>query len=849
MRTEPAADDAGASALDPTLPRRGTARLGSSRRQQRTAADAAAPATAPVVQVTPVDSREAAATSGWERYRLAQQLGQGGMGRVMLAEDPTLRREIAVKLLLRSTPETQRAFIEEAQITGQLQHPNIVPIHELGIDPRGLPYLTMKRVAGRTLREIIEAAAARKTRWQDNAGEFLDIFGKVCDALSYAHSRGVIHRDLKPDNVMVGEFGEVLLMDWGLAKPQGGDDMPRGRAVRSDRRDESPDITQDGDVFGTPAYMPPEQARGDADRIDHRSDIFSLGGILYSLLTLQTPYRGASPMQTVAMAADRQLVPPRKRAPERGIPKELAAIVMMAMAAEPAKRYRNVADLKADVLAYLANLPIRARRDPLLTRLTKLAKRHPTAAMSGTLTMVFGLIVALLILQLGAADREKQQATALAEAESRRADAEAARAVAQRAQADEARKNEQLQAEVARVEKERADELSRDITTYLDADTKRAADELAAMCSKSQFWGALEDILTPAQVERMAHAADQLITLQTLLKKEPKAEYYLMRGLIRSCRGELAGAIEDATMALQIRPDYMEALALRASVRLVQKDGAGALDDINAAIRLQPDSYVLIFNRGQVFAQAGNTTSALADFGRVLELMPDSPAKATVHTRHGEMLSAAGQERAALADYERAVALRPDAHAWYNRGLAHHILGEGEQALADYNEAVRLDPDHIEARENRAGVLMEFGDTAAALADMEEALRRGSTSRDDMLNGARAARRSGSAAAALEQYDMVVLFWPNTLDAWIERASLRSARGDHAGALADFGEAIGLQPDARTYSLRAVEHLRNGNNKAAAIADYQAAWRRCVTAADRDAIAAKLKELGARIPE
>jgi serine/threonine-protein kinase len=240
------------------------------------------------------------------RLQLLGEIARGGMGAVLKGRDPDLGRDLAVKVLLdshRDKPELIRRFIEEAQIGGQLQHPGIVPIYELGAFADRRPYFAMKLVKGRTLASLLD----ERTEPGHDLPRFLAIFESVCQTVAYAHSRGVIHRDLKPSNVMVGSFGEVQVMDWGLAKvlPTGGvaDDVSAGKTreretviatARSGGDPDSSDLSKAGSVMGTPSYMAPEQARGEVDRVDERCDVFALGSILCEILTSEPAFTGRS---------------------------------------------------------------------------------------------------------------------------------------------------------------------------------------------------------------------------------------------------------------------------------------------------------------------------------------------------------------------------------------------------------------------------------------------------------------------------------------------------------------------------------------------------------------------------
>ncbi|MBN4055061.1 serine/threonine protein kinase [Acidimicrobium ferrooxidans] len=240
------------------------------------------------------------------RYTITGHLGAGGMGEVLQVRDEDVGREMAAKVILgAATGPALAKFIQEAQITGQLEHPNIVPMHELGMTEDDRVYFTMKRVEGETLEELLDAERKDEGGRRRYLIKLLNIFLKICDAIAFAHSRGVIHRDLKPANIMVGRFGEVQLMDWGLAKVIG----QVGEATSAEGRpaldvssgrfapEHTPLATLAGSVMGTPAYMPPEQARGEVEKFGCLTDIYSLGALLYEILTLEPPYVGTEPPQ------------------------------------------------------------------------------------------------------------------------------------------------------------------------------------------------------------------------------------------------------------------------------------------------------------------------------------------------------------------------------------------------------------------------------------------------------------------------------------------------------------------------------------------------------------------------
>jgi formylglycine-generating enzyme required for sulfatase activity/serine/threonine protein kinase len=361
------------------------------------------------------------------RYRPEGEIARGGMGAVVRVWDEDLRRHLAMKVLLGrreirpgDTPTAAKRrlarFLEEAQVTAQLDHPGIVPVHELGLDADGEVFFTMKLVKGRTLATVFDELAAGEGDWTQT--RVLGLLVRVCEAMSFAHAKGVIHRDLKPTNVMVGSFGEVYVMDWGLARILGREDERDLRVqaeptlqsseVRSDRRDragETPDsslYTMDGDVVGTPAYMSPEQAGGRVSEMSPASDVYALGAMLYHLLVGHMPY--ALPdgrLNNYAVWHRVQEGPPRplhELAPDA--PAELVAICERAMEREAAARYEDVRALAADLRAYLEGRVVRAYETGAWAEARKWVRRNKplTAALAAALLLlVAGLAIALVL--------------------------------------------------------------------------------------------------------------------------------------------------------------------------------------------------------------------------------------------------------------------------------------------------------------------------------------------------------------------------------------------------------------------------------------------------------------------
>jgi len=347
------------------------------------------------VQLAPASGRHAATPGPREAlvsdspsiYGVVNLIDKGGMGIVYEVRDQRLNRSVALKVMMQTedkNPDLTQRFIEEAQVTSQLEHPNIIPLHELGVDGEGRMFFTMKLVRGETLATLL-------SRWreQDTSAtllyEALTIVIKVCDALAFAHSKGVVHRDIKPANIMIGEYGEVLVMDWGIARVLSKQSSAQDRARRAPRtayRDRSSldigtttALTLDGDIIGTPGYMAPEQARGDIAEIDGRTDIYSVGAIIYELLAGVRAITGAT-SDVVSKTIDGVIVPPSELSPDRAIPGELEAVAMKAMSLAMADRYQNMRELAHDLESYLAGRSVSAKRDSLAETALKMVRRN-----------------------------------------------------------------------------------------------------------------------------------------------------------------------------------------------------------------------------------------------------------------------------------------------------------------------------------------------------------------------------------------------------------------------------------------------------------------------------------------
>lgn len=357
-----------------------------------------------------------------DRYTLTRIHAQGGIGRVWLARDESLGREVALKELRpeqAGRPTLWARFLEEARITGQLEHPNIVPVHELsgvGVEGDRKPFYTMRFVKGRTLSDASRAYHARRAERQ--AGplelrELLQAFVGVCQALAYAHSRGVIHRDLKGQNVVLGDFGEVIVLDWGLAKLIGRAEETLTPQVALEHPEDRGETLQ-GQALGTPGYMSPEQAEGRWDLVDRHTDVYGLGAILYEVLSGQPPFDGPNTAEVLRRVVTE--APRRPGAISDGVPKALEAVCLKALAKSPGDRQDSVEALADDVKRWMADEPVSAYPEPFSKRAGRWARRHkPLLAGAAVL-----LVAAVLALSVG--NVLLSRANARTESERRRAE-------------------------------------------------------------------------------------------------------------------------------------------------------------------------------------------------------------------------------------------------------------------------------------------------------------------------------------------------------------------------------------------------------------------------------------------
>jgi formylglycine-generating enzyme required for sulfatase activity len=350
------------------------------------------------------------------RFQILRPHARGGLGEVFVARDAELKREVALKEIQERHahhPESRARFLLEAEVTGGLEHPGIVPVYGLGSYPDGRPFYAMRFIKGDSLKDAIAAfhqadrqgrsASERSLALRHLLGRFVD----VCNAIAYAHSRGVLHRDLKPGNVMLGKYGETLVVDWGLAKVVGQADPETTNAGPISSGDTA--MTQAGRALGTPAYMSPEQAAGRLDQLGPRSDTYSLGATLYCLLTGQAPFAESDVGAVLGKVQRGKFPPPRQVNPR--VPLALQAVCLKAMALLPEDRYATPRELAEEIERWLADEPVQARREPLSARLGRWLRKHPAlAAGAGALLLTGVIALAVSTLLIGSAQRKTADA-------------------------------------------------------------------------------------------------------------------------------------------------------------------------------------------------------------------------------------------------------------------------------------------------------------------------------------------------------------------------------------------------------------------------------------------------------
>ncbi len=696
---------------------------------------------------------------GAARYRILRAHARGGLGEVFLARDEELSREVALKEMHAEFAQdgaSRARFLLEAEVTAALEHPGVVPVHGLGRHGDGRPFYAMRFIQGDTLSDAIDRFHAERP--QRTAGEnrlalraLLMRFVAVCNTVAYAHSKGILHRDLKPGNILLGKYGETLLVDWGLARRR-----DEGRGMRDEEksstplsslipppsslptkpaapRDRGPDmteLTEHGQVLGTPAYMSPEQAEGHLDRLGPAADIYSLGATLYHLLTGRPPIAGAGVAEMLTRARRGDFPPPRRVRAD--VPLALQAICLRAMALRPEERYATALELAADVEHWLADEPVRAYPESPAARLGRWARRHRAlvaAAAALLMTAVVALSVSTVL--IGLQQAETEDARRQAEANAREAHVQEQRARTQQALAEEQRQQAELNFRKAQ---DAVDEMLTEVGQTWLADVPLMDPVRRTLLEKALtfYQGFLKEKSTDRATRyRTAWAHLRLAKVHNLLGHEKQAEQAFLDGerLLQRLlddfpedevyRQDLAGVHNDLGILhknagrLAVAEGFY-ARALAVQQKLVADAQASRYHRLALASTLHNFANVLQ-QAGRVPQARQGHEQALALRERLVGESPNDPVSradlAKTHNALATLLGRVGEVERAQNAFHQAVALHrkladefPNKPAYRhalagslnNQGVLLETLGRPADAVAAFRQALAISQKLVE---------------------------------------------------------------------------------------------------------------------------------------------------------
>jgi tetratricopeptide (TPR) repeat protein len=758
-------------------------------------------------------------------YEILGELGRGGMGVVYMARQVQLSRLVALKMVLagaHAAPEQLARFQTEAEAVAHLKHPNIVQIFEVGKHD-GLPYFSLEYVDGGSLSGKIGG----KPQPPEDAARMVE---RLADAMDSAHRKGIIHRDLKPANVLLTADGEPKITDFGLAKRLEGDSGQ----------------TRSGTPMGTPSYMAPEQAHGDTKHLGPLCDLYSLGVILYEMLTGRPPFQGTTILETLDMVQKQEPVPPRRLQPT--VPRDLETICLKCLQKEPQKRYATAGSLGADLLRYLGGEPILARRVNPAERAWRWCKRNPkVAGLSGTVALLLVAVMAFLASAHFRAAREQETIAKERELVENRLEQAAA---------------------VIRVGDQRQAQTLLDYSNPLLENTEQlhdVRDRLAELRSQVRVYSEFKRLVDDARFasrfgsrrrkEQAQQQCRQLVALHQQIKDKT---------------GEAAAGLPplDADQEQLFKEDVFEAYLISAKLEVeLAKDGQGhiapdaarrAIDWLNQADAILPNTRVVHAERAPCWAAVGDAKADAQDVDRAQAVVPtlavdlfyhgfahhlraikarsEGKSKEADDYFHKEITAYAavlqqrqdsfwayfnsantqfelGNLRDAQIGYTACVRIRPDfPWSFNNRGTIHHRLNENDLAVQDYDRAVVLDPDYFEAWTNRGLAQSRLRKYEPAVADLQRAIRISPDYAPAYEYLAETHRVQKDYAGAVKDYTALLPLTADKPAVYLKRSAIYRVMGRASDATNDRTQALKeFDARARRY-LDAKDYLRAREN-------------------------------------
>ena len=789
------------------------------------------------------------------RYQSIVFHARGGLGFIYRARDVALDRDVALKRIrpkFERRSIVRRRFLREVRLTARLTHPGVVPIHDLTRDREGRPWYVMRFVEGQTLAQAIgdfHAARPGRARVEFRSLEFRQLLARfvaACDTIDFAHSKQVVHRDLKPSNVMLGRFGETIVLDWGLATTiaDGPGDQP-GPSGAAPPAEEVEPLTRDGQVIGTPAYMAPEQAKGLPSMNLPGVDVYSLGAILYELLTGRTPF-GAGSWETLRQEITQGRFPhPRRVKP--GVPKALDAICLKAMTTEPGGRYRTAGELTRDLERWAADEPVDAWPEPLGRRAVRWSKRHRTplatvAASSIVAAALLGWASWTRIVDGRRADASARSAVARADALAiddgtpgdpsrwERAIAEALQARErlasagspdvrdevetrlERFRAGQARALADLRArsrdrrvvdalDEARVRKTNTKGLDYDVAAKTDAylaafraygiDVAALAIEDAA--SRVRSSPVADDLIAALDDWAAEHPANvpeaRLAAIASAADSDPTGAA-VRDAILRRDGDRLRRLCKDEADRRKLGPRFRSVFDA-----LSRLDPGASLPLLEAIRRENPSDFWLNHDLGLVHAQAKppRFQEAMRCLSVAVALRPTS---AGVHVSVGNTLKHQGDLEVAIAEFRTAVRHDPGyALAHNNLGVVLNDHGDVEEAIREYQAALQLEPDFSTAHNNMGYALLAKKDVAGAIVEFRAAIRLDSNATEPHNNLGVALESLKKFGEAAVEFRAAIERKPDNAMAHANLGHALHLGGDVDGAMAAYRAALDLDPN------------------------------------------------------